>query len=448
MDSWLAGSRRKPLVLRGARQVGKTWLVRRLAERSGRELLEVNFERDPRLARFFSAKDPRALLSDLSLALGRPAPLDRALLFLDEIQAVPDVLSSLRWFAEELPRLPVIAAGSLLEFVLADHHFSMPVGRISFLHIEPLGFHEYLRAHDRSDIATALEGWAPGRRFSEAVHDRAATWHQRYAMTGGMPEVVTADVSGATARECRALQSDLVATYRGDFSKYSGRMDRMVLDKVMDAVARSLGRKFVYTQVGDGVKQQQAKRAVELLAAARVCHLVRYSAANGVPLGGEVKDTFRKAIFVDVGVFHALVGTPAAERFPNLRDLAPAVRGQIAEQLVGQALRLSGNPAGDGPSLYYWQREGGRPGEIDYLMQSGARVLPVELKSGTAGAMKSLHQFMFDKHLSVALRFDENAPSVMKVSVKTTQGNDVEYRLVGLPHYLAWRAAEIASTVR
>jgi predicted AAA+ superfamily ATPase len=443
LDTWLAAKRRKPLVLRGARQVGKTWLVRDLATRSRLDLFELNFERDPRHARLFAERDPNAILSDISLALGREAAVGRVVLFLDEVQAAPEVLARLRWFAEELPHLPIMAAGSLLEFALSDHTFSMPVGRISFVHVEPMGFHEYLRAHGRSEIVDALERWTPRQGFSEALHERALEWFHRYAMVGGLPEVVAAEVSGATARECRELQRDLVATYRADFAKYSGRMDRIVIDSVLDAVARSLGRKFVYAQVGDGVKQQQAKRSVELLAAARLCHLVRHSAANGVPLGGEVKETFRKAILVDVGVFHALAGSPAAARFPRWKDLSASVRGQIAEQLAGQALRLAGDRSGDGPQLYYWQREGGRPGEIDYLIQVGGRVVPIELKSGTAGAMKSLHQFMFDKRLSLALRLDENPPSLMNIAVKTTQGDNVKYRLLGLPLYLAWRAAEL-----
>ena len=266
-------------------------------------------------------------------------------------------------------------------------------------------------------------------------------------MVGGMPAVVAADVAGAAPRACRDLQRDLVATFRADFAKYAGRMDREVIDHVLHAVARSLGRKFVYAHVGEGVKQHQAKRALELLADARLCHLVRYSAATGLPLGGDVKDTFRKAILLDVGVFHALADTPAAERFPRWADLAPGVRGQLAEQLAGQALRLGGDQTGDGPRLYYWQREGGRPGEIDFLVHAAGRIVPVELKAGAAGAMKSLHQFMFEKKLALAVRIDENPPSVANLRVMTTQGNAVRYRLLGLPIYLAWRAIELVASV-
>ena len=444
LDQWLKGPRRKPLVLRGARQVGKTWLVRDLAARSKLDLVEVNFERDPRLARAFEGTDPVAVLGDLSLALGREIDAGRSLLFLEEIQTAGEVLARLRWFGEELPRLPVVAAGSLLDLTLADHAFSMPVGRVSFLHVEPMGFDEYLRAHGQARLAITLAGFAWGHPYSATAHERALTWFRRFAMVGGMPGIVAADVEGASARTVRDLQRDLVATYRADFAKYAGRMDRAVLDSVLYAVARSLGRKFVYAHVGEGVKQHQTKRALELLAGARLIHVVRHTAANGLPLGGEAKDTFRKAALVDVAVFHALAGTPAGERFPAWDELSPDVRGPLTEQLAGQALRLGGDLSGDGPELYYWQREGGRPGEIDYLIQAGTRILPVELKAGASGSMKSLHQFMFDKRFRRALRLDENPPSRAMLSVKTTQGDAVKYELVALPIYLAWRARDLA----
>lgn len=445
--AWLASRKRRPLVLRGARQVGKTWLVRDAARRANRDLVELNFERDPRYARVFSASDPKQILGELSLLIGRDIPVDRSLLFLDEIQAAGAVLGKLRWFAEELPQLPVIAAGSLLEFALAEHTFSMPVGRIGFLHLEPMGFGEYLHAHGETKLLAVLVAWQPGQPISPAAHTRALEWFHRYAMVGGMPAVVAADVASELPRTCRELQRDLVATFRADFAKYAGRMDRNILDHVLEAIARALGRKFVYAQAADGVKQHQAKRALELLAAARLCHLVRYSAATGIPLGGDATDKFRKAILLDIGLFHALADTPAGDRFPTWGDLAPAVRGQLAEQLVGQSLLLGGDATGDGPRLFYWQREGGRPGEIDFLIQASGRIVPIELKSGASGAMKSLHQFMFDKKLRLAVRIDENPPSLATVDVTTTQGDPVRYRLLGIPIYLAWRAIEAAANI-
>ena len=443
LDGWLSDPGRRPLVLRGARQVGKTWLVRDLAARSGRDLVELNFERDPHLKRFFERNDPAAILGELSLLRGRDIEPHKSLLFLDEIQAAGELLGKLRWFYEEMPQLPVLAAGSLLEFTLAEHSFSMPVGRISYRHIEPLSFPEYLMAHGEARLLTALTSWRPGSELSNAAHVRASEQFHAYAMVGGLPAVVVADVDGRSPRTCRELQREIIATYRADFAKYSGRMERHVLDAVLNLVAASIGRKFVYARVGEGLRGHQAKRALDLLAAARLCHVVRCTAAHGVPLAAEVKDRSRKAVLVDVGLLHALLGTPAASVFPSPGSISPVMRGQISDQLGAQQLRLLGEGSGDGPELFYWHREGGRPGKVDYIVQLHGRVIPIEIKGGATGAMKSLHQFVFDRQLALAVRCDANPPSSMEVNVKTTRGDQVRYRLISIPLYLLWNLASI-----
>jgi hypothetical protein len=260
-----------------------------------------------------------------------------------------------------------------------------------------------------------------------------------------MPAVVAADVAGRPPEECRGLQRELIATYRADFAKYAGRMDPDVLDAVLNTVAASVGSPFVYARVGQGVKQHQAKRALELLASARLCHVVRHTAANGLPLAAEVSHRRRKAVLLDVGLLHGLLRTPARGAFPSREDLAPALCGRIADQLGAQQLRVRDTGPGDGPELYYWQREGGRPGEIDSLIVANGLIVPVELKSGAAGAMKSLHQFMFDKELDIAVRADSNPPSVLDMDLKTTRGDPVRYRLLNVPHYLLWNLDPLLS---
>jgi hypothetical protein len=207
---------------------------------------------------------------------------------------------------------------------------------------------------------------------------------------------------------------------------------------VLDAVARSVGSKFVYARVGEGIKDQQARPALEPLAQARVIHLVTHTAANGVPLGGEAKDRVRKAVLADVGMLRALLETPAASAHPAWSTFAPQVRGQLVEQLAAQQIRLLDDGVGDGPRLFHWHRDGGRPGEIDHVIHADGTVVPIELKAGAAGSMKSLHQFMADEALGVAVRLDANPPSLQTVSVTTTHGTPVTFRLLALPHYLAW----------
>jgi predicted AAA+ superfamily ATPase len=439
LDRWLASRRRKPLVLRGARQVGKTWLVRDLAKRSGRTLVEANFERNPEFARYFAASDPQVVFDELTMALGMDASSERSILFLDEIQAAPEVIAKLRWFAEELPELPVVSAGSLLEFALKDFGHSMPVGRIHYAVVEPMSFPEYLRARNQERILGHLIAWRPGLPISPATHEKATGWFDRYAMVGGMPEAVRADREGAYAAECRVIQRDLIQTYRDDFAKYSGRMDPRLLNDVLMAVVGSLGRKFVYSRVGEGVRHQQARHALELLAMARLCQIIPHSSANGLPLAAQTNQRLRKVALLDTGLAHGLWNTPANRGFPLRESVSPEIRGGVTEQLAAQQLRCSCAGPGQSSELFHWRREGGRAGEIDFLAEISGQIVPVEVKSGAVGSMKSLHQFMRDKSLRFAVRLDRNPPTLQKVALETTCGQPVAYHLLNLPHYLAWR---------
>ena len=437
-----------PLVVRGARQVGKTWLVRDFAAREGRVLLEVNLERDPRLARHFGDPDPRRVFDDLSLTLNVRAAPREAILFVDEIQNAPEVIARLRWFAEELPELPVVAAGSLLEFALRDFTHSMPVGRVQYAHVEPLTFDEFLAAHGQATLQARLAQFQPRAPLTDAVHRLATTWFERFAMVGGMPAIVALDAAGASAAECRARQRDLVQTYRDDFAKYSGRLDYRLLDPVLLAVTASLGEKLVYSRVGDGVKSVHVKQAVELLAMARLCQLIPHSAANGVPLAAEANERIRKVALLDVGLAHGLWNTPAARRFPRWEELPPQVRGGLTEQLAAQQLRTATSTPTMIGQVHHWRREGASSAEIDYLVEVDSRIVPVEIKSGAAGAMKSLHQFMYEKALPVAVRLDRNPPSLQDVDVKTTRGQRVRYRLLNLAHYLAGHLPRLLAELR
>lgn len=436
LQAWLEGSQRKPLVLRGARQVGKTWLVRELARKRPLALLEINLERDPSLADSFQQADPRRVFDDLALLRDhRAAPAD-SLLFIDEVQAAPEVLARLRWFAEEMPELAVVAAGSLLDFALAEFSHSMPVGRVAYAYVEPLGFVEYLEAHDQQPLLERLRAWRPGGTLSAAVHEMALQWFDRYQMVGGMPAVVAADAAGADAMSCRSLQRDLLHTYQDDFAKYAGRTDVRVLRQVLVAAVAALGEKFVYSTVGEGVKGGPARRALEMLAAARLCRLIPHSAANGIPLAAEKNDRLRKVALLDVGLAHALWNTPALASFPRWDALAPSIRGGIGEQMAAQQLHLLGGGFSHEAQLFHWRREGGRAGEIDYLIELHGGMLPVEVKGGASGAMKSLHQFMHDKSMPLALRLDRNPPSLQDMNLSTTQSQNVRYQLLNLPHYL------------
>ena len=434
LDKWIKDSARKPLVLRGARQVGKTWLVRDLAQRHGRTLIELNMERRPELADHFRSNDPNRAVSDLSADLGISISPETCLLFIDEVQATPHLLTFLRWFHEDMPEMPVVSAGSLLDFALREHEFSMPVGRISYCYLEPVSFYEFLDASGNELLKSALIAAGETLDLNPRHHQRALELFSEYCLVGGLPEVVSDWIAKRDDARRLQLQRDLIATYRDDFNKYRGRLPADLLRGVMDAIPRQLGGRFVYSHVAMEAKHRDIKQALELLRLARVCHRVDHTAANGLPLGAETNTGTFKVILADVGLTAVQLGLSRLD----LRDLNAVVwanKGGVAEQFVGQHLRCL-SQAYEDPRLFYWQRTEGRQGEIDYIIQHGSHVIPVEVKAGKAGAMKSLHAFMHGKQLSCALRLDANAPSSQEVDVQTTTGDPVMYRLLSLPLYM------------
>ncbi len=435
LDQWLQGKNRKPLVLRGARQVGKTWLVRDFAQRQGLNLVELNFERFPHMADLFAGNDPARTLQNIAAATSTKIDPAVTLLFLDEIQAAPELFAKLRWFKEEMPALAVIAAGSLLEFSLGSASHSMPVGRIAYFYLEQLSFFEFLLASGNEPLFQKLRAYELGQEVPRFLHEKCLEFYHQYCLVGGMPEVVQAWIQNQNPATCLKLQQDLLTTYRDDFHKYGGEMDARLLADILLSVSRQLGNKFVYSRVDPALKVPPVKRAFSLLCQAKVCSKILHTTGNGLPLGAESNSKFFKALMIDIGLVSAQLGLAATSR-QNQRELIFTNKGGLAEQFVGQQLRALQTPGMD-PQLFYWQRTGGRLGEIDYIIQQGSRVVPVEVKSGPAGTLKSLHQFMAEKKLDLAVRCNLNRPVVETVQVKTTLGQPVTYRLVSVPIYLA-----------
>jgi len=437
LDKWLINPNRKPLVIRGARQAGKTWLVRDLAIRHKLKLIELNFERLPGLADLFSENDPAKILKNIEAELATSIEPDSSLLFLDEIQAAPQLFSKLRWFREDMPQLPVIAAGSLLDFALSKYQYSMPVGRITYFHLEQMSFFEYLIATGNQALSNKLSTTSPKTKLPESLHKKCLGLYHDYCLIGGMPEVVQEWIVSKDLKPCIKIQQDLLATYRDDFHKYGGEMGAGLLNRIFLSVSKQLGNKFVYSRVDSAKKAVKIKNALTRLCQAKVCTKVLHTAGNGLPLGAESNDKFFKAIMVDIGLVSVQMGLSSTSR-GEAKNIIFSNKGGLAEQFVGQQLRATQAPLEE-PRLFYWQTTGGRQGEIDYIIQHGNRVVPVEVKSGATGSMKSLHQFMANKHLDFAVRCNINQPLLEDISVKTTLGQPVSYRLLSIPLYLTER---------
>jgi predicted AAA+ superfamily ATPase len=447
---WLDSNPRKPLVMRGARQVGKTWLVRTVARENKLELIELNFEKEADLKTLFESNDPQRVLAQLEVRLGRSIDATRTLLFLDEIQAFPELLPKLRWFYEEMPELAIVAAGSLLDFVLADHTFSMPVGRISYYHLEPLSFEEFLTATDKGRALEMLQSLSideirQGDAILGPIHEMLLEQLRIYTLVGGMPDAMATWINTGSLVAVSQIHQELLSTYRDDFSKYSGRIDRERLDEVTQCVPRMLGNKFKYASVNRQVRSDSVKQALRLLCTARIVHKVEASSATGIPLGATVNSKSFKVIFLDCGLASAALGLQFVGQL-SPRELVLANEGALAEQLVGQALRVR-EPYFVEPKLYYWLREKkGSESEVDYVIQNGMELLPIEVKAGRTGSLKSLHVFMHERQLPHAIRLNAEPPSVVRAT-SSVVGHPCAYNLLSLPLYMAGQVSRLGQEI-
>lgn len=435
LKKWLGSPRRKPLVMRGARQVGKTWIVRRLAELVKMNLVEFNFEKTPALAALFEPNSPEEIVRRIEQKFSMKIVPEKTILFLDEIQAKPELLPKLRWFYEEMPQLPVIAAGSLLEFVLGTYPVSMPVGRISYVYLEPLSFIEFLEAQDRVQLVDLIKKYSWEEKIPNIIHDEIMKLFKEYLYIGGLPEAVSSWIEERSLDAIRDIHRDLLGSYRTDFSKYGGKVSPDVLNEVIDAIPVFSGKKFVYSHVDSTANSQKIKEALNLLCQARVGHKVKCTAANGIPMGAEINPKFLKTILLDVGLCSALLDLKLSD-LEDIDELDLVNKGGIAEQVAGQLLRTI-DPFNVEPALYYWIRnERGSDAEVDYVIQHSNYCVPIEIKAGNAGTLKSLHLFMQLKGLSTAVRIYSGLPRIDQVSVKDIQGNMIKYQLLSIPFYL------------
>jgi len=435
LQNWLSRSDRKPLVLRGARQVGKTWIVRDFVKSTNLKLIELNFEREPELAEIFEEKSPDSILSSLERIKGTHINKKASLLFLDEIQKAPHILANLRWFYEECPELPVIATGSLLDFVLKDHQFSMPVGRIAYLFMEPMSFKEFLMANGEELLIEFIEEVEIGSSFPGPIHNKLINYFRDYLTIGGMPAAVKEWIRTKSPVAVAEVHQNLINTFIDDFNKYSGRVPPERMRKVMMAIPRLVGKKFMFSNVDHGDTAKALKQALGLLCSARLCHKIHHSAGRGIPLAAQENEKKFKVIFLDTGLVSALQGI-VLKSAKELQKLIRVNEGGISEQAVGQMLRTRPLNFIDPHLNYYISDRRGSEAEIDYLIQYNTMIIPIEVKSGATGSLKSLHQFMAGRNLKTAVRINSEKPITVSIDMKTSMDSRAQYSLISIPFYL------------
>lgn len=399
---WAEKSDRKPLLLRGARQVGKTTAVRNLG-RHFQYYAEVDFnERSDVHYLFEGSYSPQEICQQLSILVQTPIIAGKTLLFFDEIQACPKAINRLRYFYEKYPELHLIAAGSLLEFALEELP-SYGVGRIRSIFMYPFSFEEFLWASDNEQLAEAINVASPQAPLSGPVHALALQHLRKFLVLGGMPAVVARFCSDGNLLECQDILNELIISFRDDFAKYRRRVPSTRIDAAFLSVAEQGLGKFVYNRVNTEAKTEQIREAVETLILAGLVYPVTHTAANGIPLGAEVNEKYRRMLMCDTGLVQRLLNLDIAGIF-STDDMQVINKGAIAETFIGNELVKATSCYLPSP-LYCWHREkAGSNAEVDYVVQIGTDIMPIEVKSGSKGSMQSMRLFMQQKGLARGIR--------------------------------------------
>jgi len=391
LQKWKDEKDRKPLLLRGARQVGKTYAARHLGK-TFKTFIELNFELEPNLSKLFEEDlDPKRIIRDIQILKGVKIVPGHTLLFFDEIQECPKAITALRYFYEHIPELHVVAAGSLLEF--ATEMIGIPVGRVSSLHIYPLSFLEFLAALSKKEAIEFILNHSSNDPIGAHLHNEFLNLLGMYMAVGGMPEAVNSWKKYESAKKCFEVHSSLLETYKQDFLKYAKRNQLKYLNLIIDTIASQLGQKFKYSRIGGEYRKRELAPCLDLLSTAHIVHRIHHSSGNGIPIGAEANLEKFKTILLDVGLTQAHLNfdfqtwiLEPKKGFVN--------KGPIIEAFVGQEILAYSNPQ-IRSNLYYWQKEvRGSSAEVDYLIQKGTQVIPIEVKGGDGKRLYSIRTFL------------------------------------------------------
>jgi len=401
LESWKNDPQRMPLLLRGARQVGKSFLVESWAKKTFKHVLTINFEKQKEYLFCFESLDIQAILRAIHALSAQILTPGESLLFLDEIQLCPQAIMALRYFKEDYPALHVIGAGSLLEFALKEEGFHMPVGRVQSLYIKPLSFYEYLTACNQTALIDYLSHVTFQETFNPGIAQKCEILLREYFILGGMPAVIQSYLTRQTFDAAPLLQQGLLNDYRNDFGKYAPAHQYRYLQRLLERVPGMIGERFHYAAIDAHMQSRDLKHALINLVDAGLMYRIECTRAAGLPLNATVREKLFKVLFLDIGLVKA---TSFLSPYLMLReDLMLLNRGMLTEQFVGQEL-LALQPNYWPGQLFYWNNEKGAA-EVDYVTNFEDWIVPIEVKSGKTGSLKSLHYFMetFDSKVGIHL---------------------------------------------
>ncbi|WNY25682.1 ATP-binding protein [Methanolapillus millepedarum] len=384
---WKNKKDRKPLIVRGARQVGKTWLMKSFAESEYENYVYINFENKPYLQLFLQDFNIERILTAIYAETGiRPIP-GKTLIILDEIQEDPKALTSLKYFYENAPEYHIVAAGSFLGIAL-HQGTSFPVGKVDFLDLYPLSFFEFLSALGESEFLKFLQEkeWDLVKTFKSKYID----WLKLYYYIGGMPEVVSKFIENQDFEEVRKIQNHILETYENDFSKHAPPevvpRIRMVWNAIPAQLARE-NKKFIYGSLKSGARAKDFEMAIEWLLDCGLIHKINRVEKPGMPLKAYEDFSAFKLFLNDVGLMSAMAGLDI-KVIVNSESGFSEFKGALTEQFVLQQLVFAGNFY-----IYYWSAEKS-DGEIDFLVQYKNKIIPIEVKAAENLQAKSLRAFV------------------------------------------------------
>lgn len=403
---WKNQERRMPLLLRGARQVGKSFIVEKFGKEHFKHCAILNFEQHPEYKGCFQTLDPIKIISAIELITGFTIDAGKTLLFLDEIQECPQAIMALRYFKEQLPNLHVIGAGSLLEFALNDPDFRMPVGRIQSFYLRPLSFGEYLDASGNSKLRKYLRDLTVQSTIEEVIHKHLLSLVREYFALGGMPAVISEYLLSKKLLLCQDIQTAILTTFRNDFGKYAGRTPHTHLQTIFAKTPGIIGQWLKYSTLDPDVASVTLKNALHKLRDAGLIIPIYATSAAGLPFITHRNEKKCKLLFLDIGLVERACNLGLELLFQE--DLLLINDGALAEQFVGQEL-LAYMGKEETNALYSWFREErSSRAEIDYLINVQGKIIPIEVKAGSIGKLRSLKIFMTENKTPFGVRVSES----------------------------------------
>lgn len=401
LADWQGSLSRKPLVIRGARQVGKTYSIEKFGNEHFANVVVFDFERNRSLNAVFEKDlDPKKLVIELEIHAGARIVPGETLLFFDEIQACERALLSLRYFYEEMPELHIIAAGSLLEFAMSN--ISFPVGRVTFEWMRPMTFKEFLISSGKEIIAEKIPSIFSREPGLKTLHDLLLEQLRLYFIIGGMPEAVKRFIETGSATHVKKIHDDIMHSYIQSLAKYNLKVNIESIEQVLRVIPSKVGHQIKYTHLDPDRRIELTKTSLDILEKALLVNLVHSTHASGLPLGAGVNPKVFKPIFLDIGLMQSLCGVDPKESI-TATDLNNIYKGAVAEQFVGQELLAAGGS--ENHKLYYWSRpQKSSTAEVDFVFVRNSRIYPIEVKSGAKGRMKSLH-ILLEEHPEIEKGF-------------------------------------------